>query len=425
MHILMFALTLARAALLALQLTLAIPISYLCLLAGMSLVAKWARRHAKLPPLDGEPPATRFAVLIPAHNEEVLLGVTLTSLAEQTYPRSGYQVIVIADNCTDRTAEIAASASDVWVYIRSDTSNPGKGQALRWAFERLQAAGHTFDAFFVIDADSRVASDALRYLAREIAGGAQAVQILDAVLNGDEAPSATVRWLALTLKNYLIPLGRTALGGSAPLLGNGMCFTSELLERYPWRASAPAEDAEYYLTLVQAGVRVRFVAEASVRSHMPTTFGQMRTQDVRWETRPPRHHEHLIRLRLLRDGLRQRDVVRLEALASSLIPPLSLLVGFTAASTLAAGLLLVHTGLVLGAALLLGLLFYVSSALFFERPPQKLWQALLYLPAFALWKVWVVLVLSRSTKHAGAWIRTSRPAPVSESGERVTTKAAV
>src|SRR5262249_35161415 len=156
-------------------------------------------------------------------------------------------------------AKIARSQPRVWVYERNDTANRGKGQALRWAFERLQAEGHVFDAYLIVDADSQVAPYTLSCLAREIAGGAEAAQILHTVLNGEDAPSAAMRWLALTLKNYVRPMGRTALGGSAPLLGNGMCLTHTLLQRHPWRASALTEDAEYYLTLVQAGERVHYV----------------------------------------------------------------------------------------------------------------------------------------------------------------------
>jgi cellulose synthase/poly-beta-1,6-N-acetylglucosamine synthase-like glycosyltransferase len=394
-------------ALIAVQLCLAVPTAYVCLMSVGALIQKHVRARARH--VASDLPSTRFALLIPAHNEEVLLGATLASLAEQAYPRDRYQVIVIADNCTDRTAEVARSALGVWVYERNDTSNRGKGQALRWGFERLQANGHVFDAYVIVDADSHVAPNTLMHLAREIAAGAQAMQILNTVLNGDEAPWAAVRWLALTLKNHVRPSGRTAIGGSAPLLGNGMCFTHALLQRYPWRASALVEDAEYYLTLVQAGERVRYVPEASVRSHMPTTFGQMRTQDVRWEVGPPKHHLRRVRWHLLREGLRERDIVRLEALASSLTPTLSMLAAATAATTLAAVLLHSALALALGAALLLGLLFYVSSAVLFERPPRTLWRALLYMPGFVLWKLWVVVVLSRSKKHTSAWIRTSRP----------------
>src|SRR5205085_8146950 len=104
------------------------------------------------------------------------------------------------------------------------------------------------------------------------------------VLNPTESPSTALRWIALSLNCHVRPLGRSSLGGSSTLTGNGMCFTRALLMRCPWQAFSLTEDYEYYLTLVEHGERVRYVPDAVVRATMPTTFSQMRTQDVRWES---------------------------------------------------------------------------------------------------------------------------------------------
>ncbi len=433
----------------AVELAIAVPIAYLCLLTVAALAAKHLGAHVRTParPVSyrfgghargTEVPAhatssglksantpsdscnvvstgdarLRFACLIPAHNEEALLGTTLASLAQQEYPRESYQVVVIADNCTDHTTHVAGAAPGVWVYERHDPVNRGKGQALRWALDRLEAEGHLFDAYVIIDADSIVATTVLTRLAHVISRGAQAVQILNTVLNGDEAPSAAVRWLALTLKNHVRPYGRSALGGSSPLFGNGMCFTRTLLQRHPWRASALIEDSEYYLTLVRAGERVHYVPDAWVRSHMPTTFGQMRTQDIRWESKQPAGDARRNSWDLLRDGIRYRDFIRLEALAAILVPTLSTLAVGVVTAMVAAIAMRSPTGLALGVALGCGLLFYVASACLFERPPRMLWKALLYMPGFVVWKLWVVLVLRNLKKHAGTWVRTNRPTAV-------------
>jgi hypothetical protein len=413
MPILTVTLALVRAALLALQLALAVPIAYLCLLVVASLVAERARRRASSPPQGGEPPATRFstrfAVLVPAHDEEALLGATLRSLRQQDYPRDRYEVVVIADNCTDRTSEIARAVPGIRVLERSDTPNRGKGQALRWALDQLEAAVHAFDAYVVVDADSQVDPALLAQFDLGIARGARALQAHYTVLNAEEAPSAALRWFSLALRNHVVPYGRSTLGGSAQLLGNGMCFTRALLERHPWRAGALAEDLQYYLTLVQAGERVEYVPSASVCGYMPTSFGQMRTQDIRWESTLPEGEGLRASWRLLRDGLRLGDWVRLEAFAARLVPPLSTTVAAWLLTTLAALLLRSPAQALLGAALGCGLLVYVGSAFLFERPPRMLWRAFLSVPSFALWKLWVVLVLSHSKKHTGAWIRSPRP----------------
>ncbi len=301
---LLLIITLARAATLALQIALIVPVGYLCLLALAAIVANWRRRRSAsqttLPP--GESLVTRFAVLVPAHDEEVLLGATLRSLRQQAYPRDRYEIVVIADNCTDRTSEVARAVPGVRVLERRDPGNRGKGQALRWAFEQLDTTDERFDAFVIIDADTLTDPDLLTECARGIDRGARALQARYTVLNAEEAPSAALRWYALALRNHVVPYGRSSLGGSSPLLGNGMCFTRGLLEDHPWRATALAEDAQYFLTLAQAGERVEYLPGVAVRGHMPTSFGEMRTQDIRWESSLPKSERAGAARRLLGDG---------------------------------------------------------------------------------------------------------------------------
>lgn len=400
--------SLMQAVVVALQALLAVPVLYLVAITAAALGSRLRdvlRRRVR----GGTAQGIRFAVLIPAHNEEVLLGQLLESLAAQDYPREQYQVIVIADNCTDATSARAGGFAGVWVYERHDLTNRGKGQALRWAFERLEAEGHIFDAYIIVDADSRVERDVLAQFAGAIARGAQAVQSRYTVLNAEEAPSAALRWLALTLMNHVRPWGRVVLGGSSQLLGNGMCFTRALLERHPWRADALSEDYQYYLTLVQDGERIHYLPYAVVSAHMPTTFAQLRTQDIRWESPQPEHAERYIARKLLFDGLRNRDVVRLEALMRQLTPPLSSLVALVVVSIGAGALLGSAVSLLLGTALFAGVLIYIGSAFVLARPPRMLAKAILFVPGFVVWKLWVVLVLSRSKKHTSEWIRTPRP----------------
>ncbi len=95
----------------------------------------------------------RLAVVVPAHNEEALIARCLASLSDQTYPRSLYRVVVVADNCSDRTAQISR-ALGIEVMERLDEHARGKGHALRWAMDRLLAADHPPDAIVVVDADS-------------------------------------------------------------------------------------------------------------------------------------------------------------------------------------------------------------------------------------------------------------------------------
>lgn len=390
--------------LLAGEALVAAPVAYLCMVTAAATVATLQRRgRARAATF------ARFAILIPAHDEEGIIERLLASLAALDYPSEAYRVCVIADNCGDRTAELARAAG-VRVYERMDATKRGKGYALAWIFGQLAAEGREYDAYVVLDADSVVDPDFLRALARGLATGAPALQASNAVLNVAESPSTALRWLALTLMNHVRPLGRNRLGGSSTLTGNGMCLTHGLLQRHPWRAFGLAEDYQYYLSLVADGERALYVPDARVRSTMPTTFKQMQSQDIRWESLGPGQSgwQRMVARRLLTSGLRERDWVRLDALAELVTPPLSFLASACVVVLVAALVLRAPLQLVVALLTLAGLLAYVGSAFYLLRPPLAVYKALLHAPRFAARKLWVYFVLRRSSKLTSTWVRTSR-----------------
>lgn len=401
----MFIVQALRWLLLGIELLIALSILYLCLVSFSALLA--ARRRRRRPAIFA-PPYARFALLIPAHNETAVIGKLLHSLTELNYPAEQFTVCVVADNCTDTTADLARASAGVRVYERHDEQRRGKGFALQWLLEQLQQDGLTFDAYVILDADSVVDAAFLQALNHGLQGGARALQAHNAVLNVADSPATALRWLALSLMNHVRPLGRNGLGGSSTLTGNGMCLSRAVLERYPWQAFALAEDYQYYLTLVQHGEKVIYMPEALVRSEMPVTFEQMRTQDIRWESLQGTPPTWKTAWRLLQAGLRRRSFLCLEALGEFLVPSLSYLIAGCFLALLAALLLWSWLDILVACLLIAGLLFYGSSAFVLLRPPRMLFLALLSAPRFVLWKIWVVLVLRRRKKHQAEWVRTSR-----------------
>jgi cellulose synthase/poly-beta-1,6-N-acetylglucosamine synthase-like glycosyltransferase len=395
---------------LAVQFILALPIMYLCAVAIAALAAT-RRHHCELANERAivRPPYQRFVVLVPAHDEETMISALLSNLQALAYPRDRYTVYVVADNCSDRTAGLARTCAGVEVLERHDPTHRGRGFALKWAFEELHARGVTFDACVILDADSVVGPHFLMAFADALAEGAKAAQACNTVLNPLEAPSATLRWLALTLMNHVRPLGRNQLGASSTLTGNGMCLTSELLDRYPWRALGVMEDYEYCLALILGGERVRYVPGAVVRSHMPTSFAQLQTQDIRWESSVPEMTIWNIGRRLLWRGLQERDLVRLEAVAELATPPLSSLVAASVTSLAVALLVRSPFESIIGALLLAALGAYGASALWVLRPPRRAYPLLAYAPLYIVRKLWVRAVLRRRRATAGIWVRTARP----------------
>lgn len=405
----MYILSSLRWLLLIAEALLALPVLYLCIISLSALLSTRRRRLQKdCVEVAGERPT--FALLVPAHNEETVITKLLTSLAALNYPSERFAVHVVADNCTDATAEIVNQSGLARVHERFDTTKRGKGYALNWLLHALETQQLTYDAYVVLDADSVVAPAFLDAMARALTDGALAMQGCNTVLNGSDAPSAGLRLIALTLVNHLRPLGRNGIGGSSNLSGNGMCLSREVLLRYPWQAYALAEDYQYYLHLVEHGVRVQYVPEAVVRSEMPTSFAQMRTQDIRWEPYQLGQKQSSTVSRLLKAGLRARNFACFEAIAEFLTPPLSFLAGSCLLVLVASLLLWSLPCLLTSLMLCTGMLFYVGSGLYLLRPTRAVYNALLHAPGFMLWKLWVYLVLRKSKKHTNAWIRTTRNA---------------
>jgi cellulose synthase/poly-beta-1,6-N-acetylglucosamine synthase-like glycosyltransferase len=394
--------------LLIIEICIALPIAYLCILSISALIVTRKRKrqgHNEIKALK-KAAQTNFAILIPAHNEEVILSTLLESLTLLDYPQELYTTYVIADNCTDTTASLAQQFERVCVYERFNEKERGKGYALNWIWQQLEDKQH--DAYVVLDADSVVVPTFLSAMDHELAQGALALQACNTVLNVTESPSTALRWIALTLMNHVRPLGRNGIGSSSTLTGNGMCLSRTILARYPWQAFGIAEDYQYYLTLIQKGERVRYVPEAIVRSQMPVTFAQMRTQDVRWEAAEPQQSSWHTALQLLQVGLSTRSFVRIEAMLELLTPPLSFMVTSCSLAFIASLFLRSPLEIGLGIALLGGLIGYIATALYLLRAPRAVYKALLHAPGFILWKLWVYFVLSRSRKHTGEWVRTAR-----------------
>jgi cellulose synthase/poly-beta-1,6-N-acetylglucosamine synthase-like glycosyltransferase len=223
-------------------------------------------------------PRTTFAVVIPAHDEEEVLGSTLSAVAACDYPPDRVSVLVVADNCADRTAAVATAHGAACVE-RFDAALRGKGYALAFAIPHALAARP--DAVLILDADCRLEPGALRALAAELAAGADAVQA--AVTMGDPTagPAGVVMAVGSEIENG-VQAGLSRCGGTVRLRGTGMAFRREVLDRHPWQTFGLAEDAEYGAVLRRAGIRVRFVPDAVVRNTPPAGVADLCQQRERW-----------------------------------------------------------------------------------------------------------------------------------------------
>jgi cellulose synthase/poly-beta-1,6-N-acetylglucosamine synthase-like glycosyltransferase len=352
--------------------------------------------------------AGRVAVLVPAHDEEGTVGACVGALHTQTVPRDRYEVVVVADNCTDRTAAVALAAG-ARVLVRDAPDARGKGHALRFAMDRLLAEQPPVDAIVVVDADTTADHACLEALLDAHAAGTDVAQG-ESLLVPDASSRAQLRAAAYLLINRVRPAGRARLGLPCELQGNGMLFARATLEAHPWNAFTSAEDLDYSIKLRRAGVRIRFVQGAIVSSPTAPTAKAADLQSLRWEG----GKVHVARSAvpaLVADALRRGRLSSLDAAVGLLVPPLALLAGLSAAGAAAAAVL-AALGVVSWwtvapfVAALAAIAAFALVGLWAGRAPRAAYRALASGPALAVRKV--VRIRRLFTHRADSWVRTER-----------------
>ncbi len=223
----------------------------------------------------------RFALLVAAHNEESVIGELIESLKGLDYPADKFDVFVVADNCTDKTAELAKNAG-AYVWERFNTEKRGKGYAMEFAFEKLFAMENTHEYFCVFDADNLVEKDFLIRMNEKINEGYKAVQgYLD-------SKNPTDNWLTFSyslwywINNRVAQLSRGNLGLGCRLGGTGFAVSSKLIREYGWGATCLAEDTEFTLKLALSGIKVGWAHDAVVFDEKPRQLGTSIHQRQRW-----------------------------------------------------------------------------------------------------------------------------------------------
>jgi len=378
---------------------LAVPVSVAnAYLLSLTLLSK---RRAQL--VYGAP-ELRFAIVVPAHDEEEGIAATVANLKAVDYPKDRFSITVVADNCSDETAA-RAEAAGAQVIVRHDRERRGKGYALAHAFERL-AGG--VDALVVVDADTVVSPNLLRAFAARIEAGALAVQADYAVRNPSASWRTRLMAIAFGAFHVLRSLARERLRLSSGLRGNGMCFTSRVLSLVPHDAYSIVEDVEYGIRLGEAGHRVYYAAEAHVYGEMVSSSRASQSQRQRWE----RGRAALARTRglpLFGTAFVRRDLVLLDLAVDILLPPLSTLatwviLGFGAA--LLSGILFSQpVSMRIWIANLVALVLYVLRGWSLSGTGARGLVELACAPFYVAWKLWLRM---RQADRPKDWVRTAR-----------------
>ncbi|WP_292002849.1 glycosyltransferase family 2 protein [Chlorobium sp.] len=347
-----------------------------------------------------------IGILIPAHNEEEGIGRTVRNVLACDYPANRRDIFVIADNCTDGTAQ-AARIAGATVVERTDTQNRGKGQALDWFLKTWNELYRHTDAIAVIDADTAPESGFLREISLSLSQpDIEVVQAYNGVSNAKAGWRPGLIDAAFNVFNHLRVAGACLLGGSCMLKGNGMAFRTTLLQRTGWPSHSIVEDMEYSLLLLQQGISVHYNPEAVIRSEMVRSGKNASSQRSRWEGGRFTLVAQLT-LPIFKRFIATGSPKYLVALAELVVPPLSLLVLLFAAGTLLALVPGNPRWLALPAVWWAILIFYVASGQLQRNAPLSTWAVLLAAPLYILWKIplYAAMLIRRKSE---TWIRTAR-----------------
>lgn len=347
----------------------------------------------------------RFDVIVPAHNEEGGVAQVVASLRSLDWPAEQFRVLVVADNCTDNTAALAAAAG-AQVLERVDAEKRGKGYALDFAFAASRTTGWA-DAVVVVDADAEVSRNLLEAFARRLQRGEQAVQAHYGVSN----PGASWRTRLLSIAKAAFHIvrsrARERLRLSCGIRGNGWTVTHALLRQVPYKAFSLTEDLEYGIELGLAGIRVAYADEAHANAQMVTAEKDARGQRQRWE----QGRFGLIRTRtvpLLAQAVRRHSLVCLDLACDLMVLPLSFValnVGLLVILAIAASAAQpsLHGWVWVGAACTAILTLHVLRGWQLSGTGARGLLDLARAPFFLLWKI-----AALSGRRPRQWVRTKR-----------------
>jgi len=227
-------------------------------------------------------PEKTFAIVVAAHNEETVIGPLLENLLLLDYPKEYFDVFVVADNCTDKTAIIARNVGAI-VHRRFNTEKRGKGYALEWMFHRLFKMERQYDAIAIFDADNLVKENFLFEMNSKLCQGHKIIQCYLDSKNPFDTWVTNTFSIAFWVTNRLMQLARYNTGFLSNLLGGtGMCISTDVLKEFGWGATSLTEDLEFSMKALSHGIKTTWAHDAVVYDEKPLTFMQSWYQRKRW-----------------------------------------------------------------------------------------------------------------------------------------------
>lgn len=357
-------------------------------------------------------PRHRFAVIVPAHNEERVVGPLVDSLVVQEYPKELFDIHVIADNCTDHTREVALKHGAA-VHVRVNQVRLGKGFVIEWMLERLWNWPVKYDAVVMVDADNLVAADFLRVMNDRLCDGHKVIQGYLGIKNPFDTWVSVSMGISYWYSNRMWQNARQNLNLSCSLGGTGLCIDMPLLKEMGWHATGLTEDLEFGVRCVERGVIPIWAHDAKVYDEKPVTLITSMRQRLRWM----QGHFQIAKTHmfpLLKAGIMQRSFTKFDA-GIYLFQPMRFLILFLTSLMLLLQVTTPHATVVSHFTTLLPTDFWVGVniilylqmplALLLERTNWRAYVGLILLPFF-LWTWGPVVLQAYFTKTNRKWVHT-------------------
>ncbi|MEV2607734.1 glycosyltransferase family 2 protein [Paenibacillus larvae] len=357
-------------------------------------------------------PQKSFAILVAAHNEEQVVGALLENLKHLDYPKDLYDIFVICDNCTDRTADIARNHG-VYACQRHNPKLRGKGYAIEWMLKELWKRPRQYDAVVMFDADNLVAADYLKHMNNDLCSGSKVIQAYLDTKNPEDSWITSSYAFTYWYCNRLWQQPRVNLNLANYLGGTGMCFDAALLKEMGWGATSLVEDLEFTMRCVKNGINPTFNYDAKVYDEKPITFKASAKQRLRWM----QGHFNVARryfFPLLWQGIKERSWTKIDS-AIYAVNVYTIFLNSVLTAAIWINILLMPgesqvTSLYEQAPLLF-MLFTILGiavfplALFMEKAPKSIYKQLIIFPIFMLsW--WPITFYAFFTQNNKQWSHT-------------------
>jgi len=271
-------------------------------------------------------PLKSFAIVVPAHNEEHVIAETVKSLRDIDYPKELFEVLVVADNCSDSTEERARKAG-AQVLVRTNDTDRGKPHAVRAGMEHALATKRP-DAVVIVDADNVVSRNLLLEFNSRLIQGEKVIQAYLDSKNPDDSWVSSMYAISYWILARFIQLAPSQLGLPCQLGGTGYCIETETLERYGWDVTSLTDDLEYTMRVVLNDITPTWAHDAIVYDEKPLTMKASLRQRLRWMQG---HWDVATRYTgpLLRKAFRERDPGAFHCAIYCLGPTRTILWGMT------------------------------------------------------------------------------------------------